>query len=248
MEFSALSAVSPIDGRYAGKTRALRAIFSEYGLIRRRLLVELRWLQHLSAHAGIPEVPPLSAAAGARLEAILENFTPEEAESVKRIEATTNHDVKAVEYYIKQQIADTPELVAISEFVHFACTSEDINNLAHALMLKDGMADVICPAMDAIIDALTALARAAAASPMLSRTHGQTASPTTMGKEIANTVGFKLLLFGHECGGTLFHLLVLRLLFCGACLVVLLGNGIAHDLLNLIVVHAGFSFRVSIIR
>ena len=188
MELSALSAVSPIDGRYAGKTTALRDIFSEYGLIKRRLLVEVRWLQHLSALAGIPEVPALSPAACARLQAVLDDFTPAEAESVKQIEATTNHDVKAVEYYIKQQINDMPELVAISEFVHFACTSEDINNLAHALMLKDGMAGVVCPAMDAIIDALTELARGTAAAAMLSRTHGQTASPTTMGKEIANTV------------------------------------------------------------
>jgi adenylosuccinate lyase len=145
-------------------------------------------LQHLSANAGIPEVPALSAAANARLQALLDNFTAAQAASVKQIEATTNHDVKAVEYYIKQQLADTPELIAVSEFVHFACTSEDINNLAHALMLKDGMEGVICPAMDAIIEALSQLARDTAAVPMLSRTHGQTASPTTMGKEVANTV------------------------------------------------------------
>jgi adenylosuccinate lyase len=188
MDLSALSAVSPIDGRYGSKTAALRDVFSEFGLIKRRVLVEIRWLQSLAAHPAITEVPPLSEAANAQLEAIADSFGQAQAERVKAIEATTNHDVKAVEYFIKEQFDGNAELEAIGEFVHFACTSEDINNLSHALMLRDGMNDVLAPAMSAIIDALAALAQDAADVPMLSRTHGQTASPTTMGKEIANVV------------------------------------------------------------
>jgi adenylosuccinate lyase len=188
MDLSALSAVSPIDGRYGGKTAALREVFSEYGLIQRRVLVEIRWLQQLAAHEDIGEVPTLSDAANAQLEAILESFGPAQALRIKEIEATTNHDVKAVEYFIKESFADNAELQAVSEFVHFACTSEDINNLSHALMLRDGIESVLLPAMTQVIDELTALATATAEASMLSRTHGQTASPSTMGKEIANVV------------------------------------------------------------
>ena len=188
MDLSALSAVSPIDGRYGSKTAPLRGIFSEFGLIKRRVLVEVRWLQCLAAHEGIPEVPSLSAAASEALNAIAADFSEADARRVKAIEATTNHDVKAVEYFIKERFADHEELRAVGEFVHFACTSEDINNLSHALMLRDGMQEVLLPSMREIIDALVALAHQSAAAPMLSRTHGQTASPTTMGKEIANVV------------------------------------------------------------
>ena len=188
MDLSALSAVSPIDGRYGSKTAPLRGIFSEFGLIKRRVLVEVRWLQCLAAHEGIPEVPSLSAAATGALNAIAADFSEADARRVKDIEATTNHDVKAVEYFIKERFADHEELRAVGEFVHFACTSEDINNLSHALMLRDGMQEVLLPSMREIIDALVALAHQSAAAPMLSRTHGQTASPTTMGKEIANVV------------------------------------------------------------
>jgi len=188
MDLSALSAVSPIDGRYGSKTAALREVFSEYGLIRRRVLVEVRWLQQLAAHPAIVEVPALSLEANALLERILDDFSEADAARIKAIEATTNHDVKAVEYFLKERFAGNRELDAIGEFVHFACTSEDINNLSHALMLRDGMSDVLLPAMHRIVDALSALAQQTAAAPMLSRTHGQTASPTTMGKEIANVV------------------------------------------------------------
>ncbi len=188
MDLSTLTAVSPIDGRYAGKSQALRGIFSEYGLIRRRVEVEVRWLQHLAAHPGIPEVPRLSDDATALLDAIISGFDSEQAARIKGIEGTTNHDVKAVEYFIKERIEPHPELAAVSEFVHFACTSEDINNLSHALMLRDGMRTAVRPALDAIRGALRDLASAFSAQPMLSRTHGQTASPTTVGKEIANVV------------------------------------------------------------
>lgn len=188
MDLSALSAVSPIDGRYGSKTAALRDVFSEYGLIKRRVLVEVRWLAALAEHSGIPEVPALSASAAAKLQAIADEFGPEQAQRIKDIEATTNHDVKAVEYFIKEAFAGDDELLAIAEFVHFACTSEDINNLSHALMLRDGVEGVLRPAMNEIVSALIALAQSCAAAPMLSRTHGQTASPSTMGKEVANVV------------------------------------------------------------
>ncbi len=188
MDLSALSAVSPIDGRYGSKTAALRSVFSEFGLIKRRVLVEVRWLQSLAAHDGIVEVPALSDSANQLLEAILENFDESGAQRIKDIEATTNHDVKAVEYFVKECFEGNPELLAVSEFVHFACTSEDINNLSHALMLRDGMDEVLLPAMQQIISSLGDIAREAAATPMLSRTHGQTASPTTVGKEIANVI------------------------------------------------------------
>ena len=188
MNLSALTAVSPIDGRYGSKTAALRTVFSEFGLIKRRVLVEVRWLQSLAAHEGIAEVPALSQQANELLEAITENFSEEDAGRIKAIEATTNHDVKAVEYFVKECFEENAELLAISEFVHFACPSEDINNLAHALMLRDGMDEVMLPAMAQIIKQLTTIATSAADTPMLSRTHGQTASPTTIGKEIANVV------------------------------------------------------------
>ena len=188
MNLTALSAVSPIDGRYGSKTVALREVFSEFGLIKRRVQVEIRWLQSLANHEGISEVPALSAAANRQLEAILEEFAEIDARRIKDIEATTNHDVKAVEYFIKERLAGNTELEAIAEFVHFACTSEDINNLSHALMLRDGLQDVLLPSMLEIADALTSLARDSADASMLSRTHGQTASPSTMGKEIANVV------------------------------------------------------------
>ncbi len=188
MDLSALTAVSPIDGRYGSKTAALRDVFSEYGLIKRRVLVEVRWLQRLAAHPGIAEVPAFSDAANGELEAIVDGFGESDAQRVKDIEATTNHDVKAVEYFLKERFAGTEELEAVSEFVHFACTSEDINNLSHALMLKDGLGAVILPAMRAVTDAIAEQARAHADVPMLSRTHGQTASPSTMGKELANVV------------------------------------------------------------
>jgi adenylosuccinate lyase len=188
MELSALSAVSPIDGRYGDKTAELREVFSEYGLIKRRVLVEVRWLQCLSAHPGIPEVPALSTDANALLETIQGGFSVADAQRVKTIERTTNHDVKAVEYFIKERFAGNDELESIAEFVHFACTSEDINNLAHALMLRDGTHHVLLPAVEQVADALVGLTAATAEVPMLSRTHGQTASPTTMGKEVANVV------------------------------------------------------------
>ncbi len=187
MDLSALTAISPIDGRYAGKTSALREIFSEFGLIKRRVLVEVRWLECLAAHPGISEVPPLSPATRKRLNAIIDEFSEVDARRIKDIEATTNHDVKAVEYFLKERFAGDKELEAVEEFVHFACTSEDINNLSHALILRDGLAAVL-PEMEKIVAALVDLARAHADVPMLSRTHGQTASPSTMGKEIANVV------------------------------------------------------------
>lgn len=188
MDLTSLTAVSPIDGRYGTKTASLREVFSEYGLIKRRVLVEVRWLQQLARMPAIPEVPALSPAATTLLEQIATGFTLIDARRIKDIEATTNHDVKAVEYFVKERFAGNTELEAISEFVHFACTSEDINNLSHALMLRDGMEQVLLPAMGQIIAALTELAGSHADAAMLSRTHGQTASPTTMGKEMANVV------------------------------------------------------------
>jgi adenylosuccinate lyase len=191
MELSSLSAISPIDGRYGRLTIPLREIFSEYGLIKHRVIVEIRWLQALAQQAEIAEVPALSEAANTLLDQIIENFAEADAIRVKAIEKTTNHDVKAVEYYLKEKIADNAELNAISEFIHFACTSEDINNLAYALMLREGRSQVLLPVMDEIIEAISALAHEHASQPMLSRTHGQPASPTTMGKEMAN-VAFRL--------------------------------------------------------
>ena len=191
MNLSSLTAISPIDGRYGSKTSELRAAFSEYGLIKYRVLVEVRWLQQLAAHPGIEEVPALSPAADQALEALLNRFNEQDAARIKEIERTTNHDVKAVEYFIKQHIADNKELAAISEFVHFACTSEDINNLSHALMLKEGRDQVLLPQARDIARQISDLAHRFADVPMLSRTHGQTASPTTVGKELAN-VAYRL--------------------------------------------------------
>lgn len=186
MDLNSLSAVSPIDGRYGSKTSNLRPIFSEFGLIRHRVLVEVRWLQMLAAHAEIKEVPALSEPASSLLDSIVDNFSVEDAEQVKTIERTTNHDVKAVEYFLKDKIKDNEELMAINEFIHFACTSEDINNLSHALMLNTARSNVILPQLREIIDGITALAHDFAETPMLCRTHGQPASPSTMGKEMAN--------------------------------------------------------------
>ncbi len=188
MALSSLTAVSPIDGRYGSKTEALRTIFSEYGLIRFRVEVEIRWLQRLAEHPGISEVPAFSPEAQTVLNGIVENFNEADAQAIKDEERVTNHDVKAVEYFIKKKISDNAELNAVSEFVHFACTSEDINNLSHALMLRAGRDDVLLPELNQIVDAIAQLANDYAAIPMLSRTHGQTASPSTMGKELANVV------------------------------------------------------------
>jgi adenylosuccinate lyase len=186
MELSSLTAVSPVDGRYGSRTVDLRAIFSEFGLIRHRVLVEIRWLQALAADPAIPEVPPFSEHAMHLLERIVDGFSVEDAQRVKNIERTTNHDVKAVEYFLKEKIAGNAELEAVAEFIHFACTSEDINNLAHALMLREGRGQVLLPQMDEVIAAVRKLAHDHADLAMLSRTHGQPASPTTLGKEMAN--------------------------------------------------------------
>lgn len=181
-----LTNLSPVDGRYADKVTALRPLLSEYGLIRFRVLVEIRWLQALAKESAIVEVPPLSAAANQRLEGILSGFSEGDAERVKEIEKTTNHDVKAIEYFLKERIADVPELMKVGEFIHFACTSEDINNLAYALMLKETRETVLLPEMGRVIEAVKTYAHEYAGQPMLSRTHGQSATPTTMGKEFAN--------------------------------------------------------------
>lgn len=186
LELSALTALTPIDGRYAGKTAGLREYFSEYGLIRYRVLVEVRWLQQLAAHEHIAEVPALSPGATELLDRIVSEFSVADAQRIKDIERTTNHDVKAVEYFLKEKVAANPELQAINEFIHFACTSEDINNLSHALMLRDGMQTQLLPVAEALVTAITDLAHRYSDIPMLSRTHGQTASPTTLGKEMAN--------------------------------------------------------------
>jgi len=188
MELNELTAISPVDGRYGSKTAAFRDLFSEFGLIRHRVLVEVRWFQALAANAEIAEVPTLDAAANAVLNAIVDDFSLSDAERIKTIERTTNHDVKAVEYFLKEKIQGNAQLEASSEFLHFACTSEDINNLSHGLMLKAGREQVLLPAMDEIITRLSERAQEFAEQPMLSRTHGQTASPTTVGKELANVV------------------------------------------------------------
>ena len=188
MELTALTAISPVDGRYGNKVSVFREIFSEYGLIRNRVTVEIRWLQKLAAHPGVAEVPAFSADVNGFLDRLVSEFSLEDAERIKDIERTTNHDVKAVEYFIKEKIASVPELHAVTEFVHFACTSEDINNLSHALMLREGLDHGLLPAMDRVVDKLAQLSHDHAEQPMLSRTHGQTASPTTVGKELANVV------------------------------------------------------------
>ena len=187
---NALTALSPLDGRYASKCDALRPFLSEFGLIHARVTVEVRWLQALSNRPEIVEVAPFSNETNAALDAIVSNFSEEDANRIKEIERTTNHDVKAVEYFLKEKIAGIAELQNAGEFIHFACTSEDINNLSHALMLKNGR-EVLVSSMKQILNAISALATTHAEQPMLSRTHGQTASPTTLGKEMAN-VAYRL--------------------------------------------------------
>ncbi|WP_318478227.1 adenylosuccinate lyase [Photobacterium leiognathi] len=186
MELSALTAVSPVDGRYGSKTSALRSIFSEFGLLKYRTIVEIRWLQKLAATDAIVEVPAFSAEANAFLDRIAAEFSEEDALRIKTIERTTNHDVKAVEYFLKEKVAEVPELHAVNEFIHFACTSEDINNLSHALMLTEAREKVMLPEVRNVIDAIKDLANQFRDIPMLTRTHGQPASPSTMGKEMAN--------------------------------------------------------------
>ena len=185
MTFDNLTSISPIDGRYSDKTSPLKAIFSEFGLIKYRLLVEVRWLEAMSNNPHIPEVPTFSSQSNAALLAIAKNFSLDDAKAIKKIERTTNHDVKAVEYFLKEKISSIPELQKVSEFIHFACTSEDINNLSHALMLENGR-QVLIEDMRSTLSLITDLAKDNAEVAMLSRTHGQTASPTTLGKEMAN--------------------------------------------------------------
>jgi adenylosuccinate lyase len=186
MQLSPLTAISSVDGRYSARTASLREIFSEYGLIRYRVIVEIRWFQALAANPGIPQVPGLSENANSFLDGLVNEFGLEEAQRVKHIEATTNHDVKAVEYFLKECFRKQDELEKLSEFLHFACTSEDINNLSYALMMQDARERLLSPVFKDIDNALTHMASEYADTAMLSRTHGQTASPTTMGKEIAN--------------------------------------------------------------
>ena len=186
MQLSALTALSPVDGRYGSKTKSLRPYFSEFGLMHCRLRVEVEWLKFLANHADITEVPTLSESAIQQLNQLVSDFDENAALRIKSIESTTNHDVKAIEYYIKENLASNEELNNINEFVHFACTSEDINNLSHGLMLQQGMNNSILPAMTQVLNQIKGLAHQFSAQPMLSRTHGQTASPTTMGKEMAN--------------------------------------------------------------
>jgi len=188
MELNALTALSPLDGRYGSKTAPLREFFSEYALIKTRVIVEIEWLKALAASPEIAEVPAFSEAAIGMLDGIADTFSVADAERVKAIEATTNHDVKAVEYFLKERTQNDVEIAAVSEFIHFACTSEDINNLAHGLMLKGARDAVLLPALEKVIARLTDLAHEFAELPMLSRTHGQPASPTTVGKELANVV------------------------------------------------------------
>ena len=191
LDLTPLTAISPIDGRYADKTQALREVFSEYGLIKYRVMVEVRWLQYLAQHPEIVELSPFSTAANQLLDDLVSNFSIDQALRVKEIERTTNHDVKAVEYLIKESVASLPELDVVNEFIHFACTSEDINNLAHGLMLKQGRDGILIPQLQTIADRLVALSHQYSGVAMLSRTHGQTASPTTVGKEFAN-VAYRL--------------------------------------------------------
>jgi len=186
VELSQLTAISPVDGRYAGKSAELRSIFSEYGLLKYRVQVEVRWLQMLSNNPQIEEVPAFSAASNELLDGIVANFSVDDAMRIKEIERTTNHDVKAVEYFLKEKVETNSELSAVNEFIHFACTSEDINNLSHALMLTEARDSVLLPYCNKLIDAIVDLAHAYKTVPMMARTHGQPASPTTMGKEMAN--------------------------------------------------------------
>jgi len=186
MQLSPLNAISPVDGRYGNKVAALRPIFSEFGLIKYRVTVEVRWLQKLAQTADITEVPVFSSQANALLDDLVANFSEQDAQQIKNIEATTNHDVKAVEYFLKEKVAKNAELNAVTEFIHFACTSEDINNLSHGLMLKDCREQVLLPMADEILAAIKTLAIEYQHIPMMCRTHGQPASPSTLGKEMAN--------------------------------------------------------------
>src|SRR5574344_106866 len=188
LELSSITAVSPIDGRYASKCTDLRSIFSEFGLMHARVTVEVAWLKKLAATPEIKEVPAFSKAAVEFLDGIVNNFSIDDAKAIKKHESVTNHDVKAVEYFLKDKVAAVPEINAVKEFIHFACTSEDINNNSHALMLKNSREKVIVPMFNQLIDAIADLAHKHAADPMMSRTHGQPASPTTLGKEMANVV------------------------------------------------------------
>jgi adenylosuccinate lyase len=188
MNISTLQAISPTDGRYAEKVKDLRDIFSEYGLIRFRVLVEVRWLQCLSNEAAVPELAPLTSVIEGALNHIIDDFSLDDAERIKKIEATTNHDVKAVEYFIREKLGNGPETDRLKDFLHFACTSEDINNLSYALMLRSARVDILVPIMRDLRSKLDDLAKKNADLPMLSRTHGQTASPTTLGKEVANVI------------------------------------------------------------
>ncbi len=188
MSFNTLTSISPLDGRYAAKVDALRDQFSEFGLIRRRLQVELEWLKALAAEPHFAEIPAFSSATVAELDQLVAGFSPEQAAEVKEIEAVTNHDVKALEYWIKRKLADNVEVMQVSEFIHFACTSEDINNLSHALMLQTASKETMLPALDRVTARLRDLAHEHADLPMMSRTHGQPATPTTLGKEMANVV------------------------------------------------------------
>ena len=183
-----IAALSPLDGRYAKSVEALRPIFSEYGLMRARVRVELSWLKALAAEPKIVEVPPFDGAVLAEIDDVIAGFSLEDAAAVKAIEATTNHDVKAIEYWLKERFAGVPAVSAVSEFIHFACTSEDINNLSHALMLREARDEVLLPKLAEVSDKLRSLAHELAAVPMMSRTHGQPATPTTLGKEVANVL------------------------------------------------------------
>ena len=183
-----IAALSPLDGRYAKSVEALRPIFSEYGLMRARVKVELSWLKALADEPKITEIPAFSDFTLAEIDKVIENFSLEDAAAVKAIEATTNHDVKAIEYWLKERFAGVPEVAAASEFIHFACTSEDINNLSHALMLREARDSVLLPKLAEIAAKLRQMAHSLAAQPMMSRTHGQPATPTTLGKEIANVL------------------------------------------------------------
>ncbi|WP_147695522.1 adenylosuccinate lyase [Vogesella mureinivorans] len=188
MNLTTLTALSPLDGRYSGQAEPLRTIFSEYGLMKARIKVELEWLKMLAAEPGIEEVKPFSDATIREIDDVIANFSIQHGEEVKAIEARTNHDVKAIEYWLKERLSGNPEVMAASEFIHFACTSEDINNLSHALMLKTARNTVMLPALDEVITKLSQLAHDQAAIPMMCRTHGQPATPSTMGKELANVV------------------------------------------------------------
>ena len=201
MTLTTLTALSSVDGRYAGLTRKLSAYCSEFGLIKRRVIVEIRWFEALAAHPGIRELPPLGEEEKAFLEGLVVDFDENEAERVKEIESVTHHDVKAVEYYLKQQFLEMPELAAKAEFLHFACTSEDVNNLAYALMLRGMHEDIMKTEFARIDETLSELVASHADQPMLSHTHGQPASPTTLGKELANTL-FRLRRQSRQMAGT----------------------------------------------